>query len=302
MKAIIMIIGLLLVLSACTNQQQTITNFEECVSAGNAVMESYPRQCSANGETYVEELPIPDEAKLCPEPRPSGATKEYVPVIGSDSEEYPNWRTACMNEVVQWYIPLQMEEQAEETGLQAHQCSAEEQQAQACTLEYTPVCGLIDNGVRCVTEPCASNDAKTFSNGCTACASQAQEHYQGACEDQRFVVCNGEANPGFNPEKYAQNIGGICVDICPGNYDDYTTQIGVKECIQHYGVEEIETWEECSASSESCDCVKAHETTQNEEIEDAKYRCVPEQYAERMLFRSGADRLDESGEQAISIA
>ena len=31
-----------------------ITNFEECINAGYPVMESYPRQCAANGETYVE--------------------------------------------------------------------------------------------------------------------------------------------------------------------------------------------------------------------------------------------------------
>lgn len=35
-----------------------ITNFEECAAAGNAVMESYPRQCrSKDGRLFVEELP-----------------------------------------------------------------------------------------------------------------------------------------------------------------------------------------------------------------------------------------------------
>lgn len=33
-----------------------ITNFEECAAAGNPVMESYPRQCSANGQTFSEKL------------------------------------------------------------------------------------------------------------------------------------------------------------------------------------------------------------------------------------------------------
>jgi len=31
-----------------------INNFDDCVSAGNSIMESYPRQCKANGETFVE--------------------------------------------------------------------------------------------------------------------------------------------------------------------------------------------------------------------------------------------------------
>jgi hypothetical protein len=30
-----------------------ITNYEECVAAGNPVMESYPTQCAANGKTFV---------------------------------------------------------------------------------------------------------------------------------------------------------------------------------------------------------------------------------------------------------
>ena len=33
-----------------------VTNFEQCVGAGNPVMESYPRQCRHEGVTYVEEL------------------------------------------------------------------------------------------------------------------------------------------------------------------------------------------------------------------------------------------------------
>ncbi|TSC85691.1 MAG: hypothetical protein G01um10148_1077 [Parcubacteria group bacterium Gr01-1014_8] len=40
-----------------------ITNFDECAAAGNSIMESYPRQCSANGQTFVEEIssgmPVP---------------------------------------------------------------------------------------------------------------------------------------------------------------------------------------------------------------------------------------------------
>lgn len=33
-----------------------VTNFEECVAAGNSVMESYPRQCRHNGTIYIEEI------------------------------------------------------------------------------------------------------------------------------------------------------------------------------------------------------------------------------------------------------
>jgi len=33
-----------------------VTNFQECVEAGNPVMESYPRQCNHEGENFVEEI------------------------------------------------------------------------------------------------------------------------------------------------------------------------------------------------------------------------------------------------------
>lgn len=34
----------------------TITSFEECVAAGNPVMLSHPGQCSANGQTFIEDI------------------------------------------------------------------------------------------------------------------------------------------------------------------------------------------------------------------------------------------------------
>ncbi len=41
---------------ASIEPKQKITNFEECVAAGNPVMESYPRQCRANGQLFVENI------------------------------------------------------------------------------------------------------------------------------------------------------------------------------------------------------------------------------------------------------
>src|SRR3990170_608283 len=34
----------------------TVETFEECAAAGNPVMESYPRQCRADGQTFVEHI------------------------------------------------------------------------------------------------------------------------------------------------------------------------------------------------------------------------------------------------------
>ncbi len=44
------------------NQDKTpsaqINNFDECVAAGNPVMESYPEQCAANGKTFTKNINV----------------------------------------------------------------------------------------------------------------------------------------------------------------------------------------------------------------------------------------------------
>lgn len=37
----------------------SISNFDECVAAGNPIMESYPEQCAADGQTFVKEISSP---------------------------------------------------------------------------------------------------------------------------------------------------------------------------------------------------------------------------------------------------
>lgn len=120
-------------------------------------------------------------------------------------------------------------------------------------------------------------------------------------EDKQFVVC-GELDFGFDVEEMAEENGWICVDSCPNNYDAYHTQVGPLMCIPHYGVEEINGWRTCIRSSTTCDCVKAYETTSGESVDDAKFRCVPEQYGYRQLFYGGQTRLDEYGRASTMIA
>lgn len=47
------ILLLLIILIGCTNQ---ITNFDECIAAGNPVMESFPRQCRVGDIGFTEQL------------------------------------------------------------------------------------------------------------------------------------------------------------------------------------------------------------------------------------------------------
>ena len=45
-----------------------------------------------------------------------------------------------------------------------------EPRPEICTMDYRPVCGLRDTGVRCVTAPCGSTEERTYSNDCNACS------------------------------------------------------------------------------------------------------------------------------------
>ena len=61
-------------------------------------------------------------------------------------------------------------------------CTDEQRQAQMCTMEYAPVCGLVQ--VQCITTPC-NPIPQTFGNGCSACAQGNVASYTiGECEAQ----------------------------------------------------------------------------------------------------------------------
>ncbi|MBW2992845.1 hypothetical protein KY345_06540, partial [Candidatus Woesearchaeota archaeon] len=82
-----------------------ITNFKECAAAGNPVMESYPRQCRADGITYVEvvEMDIEDAVKI--------AEQSECLEKGSLSEN------RMFNENTNtWWIDLDMKEEYEKKG------------------------------------------------------------------------------------------------------------------------------------------------------------------------------------------
>ena len=81
-------IASLMLISACSletpqNSEPSteVTNFEECMAAGNLVMESYPRQCRDGENLFIEEVevePAPDTET--PDGKP--CTREYRPVCG----------------------------------------------------------------------------------------------------------------------------------------------------------------------------------------------------------------------------
>lgn len=53
----LILVGLFVLYLGFNNiKRNSITTFEQCVAAGQRVMESYPRQCVINGKTYIEKI------------------------------------------------------------------------------------------------------------------------------------------------------------------------------------------------------------------------------------------------------
>ena len=74
-----------------TSEDKKITSFEECVAAGNPIMESYPRQCRANGQLFVEEL---DEPIQGPE-QPIGGERDEHGCLGPAGYSWDEEIQAC---------------------------------------------------------------------------------------------------------------------------------------------------------------------------------------------------------------
>jgi hypothetical protein len=69
-KRTLLLAALLLMGAGCFTTEAKITSFAECAAAGYPIMESYPRQCRAGGQTFVEVVAVPPE----PPPEMKGET------------------------------------------------------------------------------------------------------------------------------------------------------------------------------------------------------------------------------------
>lgn len=58
----------------------------------------------------------------------------------------------------------------------------------ACPLNYDPVCGRKDTGIRCVTTPCPSTEDITYGNTCALEADKAEFLYEGVCKEEEVVI------------------------------------------------------------------------------------------------------------------
>jgi len=100
MKIYILLVSVLFLASAC----QEITNFEECIAAGNPAMESYPRQCRAGDRTFTEEI----------DTQPTLTLEQAVEIAQNTecTEKGELKQTSDYNGVTKtWWIDLEMKEE-----------------------------------------------------------------------------------------------------------------------------------------------------------------------------------------------
>ena len=176
------------------NHTMTIDSFQDCVDAGNPVMESYPRQCrTQDGRVFVENVSDEGVHQCTPDEKQADVcTREYRPVCGDNGETYSNGCVACSSGEIENYTmgSCEGETSAEDntTSSSGHQCTAEEVNADVCTAIYDPVCG--------------DND-KTYSNACKACSSgEITTYTEGPCEDERT---SGQDGDGYEWHQCTQN-------------------------------------------------------------------------------------------------
>jgi len=65
------------------------------------------------------------------------------------------------------------------------QQACDEPRPEVCAQVYDPVCAQRDTGIRCVTTPCDSTEAREYPNACDACRDPwVLSYVKGPCEDE----------------------------------------------------------------------------------------------------------------------
>jgi hypothetical protein len=173
-----------------------IQSFQDCVNAGNPVMESYPRQCrTQEGILFIEE--VDDVSRDCVD---AGGTwiesvRECENINQTVCEKlggtHEYCASACRHDpTAEMCIEVCVEVCSFDEDEKRTYCTPEQKKAQMCTMEYMPVCGWSKQDGECLTEPCM----QTYGNKCVACAQEDVIYWtHGECQEEDTVVCAMDA-------------------------------------------------------------------------------------------------------------
>ena len=192
-KYILFGILLIIIFSGC--EQKAITNLEECIAAGNPAMESYPRQCRANEQTFVEVIETTNLKADCEE-------KEGTWIESPKECEYIN-EADCLN--------------LEGTFNECSSACRNDPNAEICTMQCVPVCSF---------EPIIGGDKD--EHGCIGSAGYTWCESKGRCLREWEEGCPTEIVDCATDEHCI--IGGCSGTVCqPKGKDIIFTTCEYKE-------------------------------------------------------------------------
>jgi hypothetical protein len=84
---------------------------------------------------------------------------------------------------------INLDENNSTSNEQIKEIACKNPRPQVCTMNYQPVCGRVDTGIRCIKAPCPASKFKTFSNACAACSNPKVYGYtDGRCKQDLSII------------------------------------------------------------------------------------------------------------------
>ncbi len=205
MKYLLLLLGLSILLSACSNSSP-VSSFDECVSEGFVAREGFPSSCSDGTSTFFDGSPI----------------KQYVSL---SVDQCSVLRFKCDEGLKPFF---------NDNG-----CGCEPINVTACTKEYKPVCGEVL--FKCPEYPSCTPVKETFPNECAAENANAINLIEGVCEKTKGEDYCAEHGGKWIPKvnecegvsrETCESIGGNfngCASACR---NDPEAEVCTMQCVQ----------------------------------------------------------------------
>jgi|GEM_PF-6763196 len=185
---------ILYVSAPCTNHEKVLNQTKYCTEDKNCVRQASCCDCGLGdwvNQKYYKEAVCQYACKCalflsegkcvdhqCVGVAPNGCTAdEYATCADGTSYKSATCTNGTLTKVEYFRDPC--------TPVEPITCTPESKKQIACTMDWNPVCGAYDNGIRCIKAPCPNIGYKTYGNACSACADPAVfEYTKGECANE----------------------------------------------------------------------------------------------------------------------